>query len=113
MDALVHLGGDPGSSDGSWQSILNKNIIGTYNAFEACRKSGVKRVAYASRAGLLGGYDADDPATFKTVGLPITPGAWAGHRAKGGWAARGRQHGARSFDRRLHTNPSEKGTKLA
>ena len=63
MDAVCHLGGDPGGgattkvagSDGSWTSILNANIVGTYNIFEACRRSGVRRVAYASRAGLLGG----------------------------------------------------------
>ena len=45
MDAIVHLGGDPGGgtfvqeaatatkveSDGSWQSILNANIIGAHS----------------------------------------------------------------------------------
>jgi uronate dehydrogenase len=57
MDAVIHLGGDPGGgasteldgSDGSWQSILQSNIIGSYNVFEAARQAGTKRIAYASR----------------------------------------------------------------
>lgn len=81
MDAIVHLGGDPGGgastqiegSDGSWQSILNSNIIGSYNVFEAARQAGVRRIAYASRAGVLGDYPEDDPKTFRTVTLPTTP----------------------------------------
>lgn len=87
VDAIVHLGGDPGGgtfvkeaasatkveSDGSWESILNANVVGAYNVFEAARQNSVKRVAYASRAGVLGDYPQDDPDTFRHHTLPTTP----------------------------------------
>jgi nucleoside-diphosphate-sugar epimerase len=41
--------------------------------FEAARQNGVKRIAYASRAGVLGDYPQDDPATFRHHELPTTP----------------------------------------
>lgn len=50
MDAVIHLvnvgGGDP------WEDAL-KSMVGTYNVFETARQNGVRRVAYASRAGVL------------------------------------------------------------
>eukprot|EP01048_Picozoa_sp_COSAG05_P014971 COSAG05_NODE_1750_length_4147_cov_2.788538_2_plen_119_part_00 len=57
MEAVIHLGGDPGGgastnitgNDGSWGSVLNSNIIGSRNVFEAARLQSVKCVAYASR----------------------------------------------------------------
>ncbi len=78
MDAIVHLGGDPGGGTplhpgGNWDSILYSNIIGARNVFEAARENGVKRIAYASRAGVLGDYPQDDPNTFRQVSLPTTP----------------------------------------
>src|SRR3954467_11078664 len=38
VDAIVHLGGY--SFEGPWESILQANIIGCYNVFEAARKNG-------------------------------------------------------------------------
>ena len=55
MDAVIHLAGIP-SGGAPWEEILPNNIIGTYNVLEAARQSGVRRIAYASRAGLLGPY---------------------------------------------------------
>lgn len=46
IDAVVHLGGV--SIEGSWEAILPANIEGTYNVYEAARRSGVKRVVFAS-----------------------------------------------------------------
>lgn len=52
MDAVIHLatvkGGDP------WEDAL-KSMIGTYHVFEAARENDVRRIAYASRAGVLPG----------------------------------------------------------
>ena len=50
MDAAIHLTG----VDHEWEGVLQTNLIGTYNLLEACRVNGVKRVAYASRAGVHG-----------------------------------------------------------
>jgi uronate dehydrogenase len=46
VDAIVHLGGY--SVEGPWESILQANIVGAYNLFEAARKNGVRRVVFAS-----------------------------------------------------------------
>ena len=69
VDAVIHLAGNP-SGGAEWEEILNNNIIGTYNLFEACRCNGVKRVVFASRAGLLGPYPK---AIQRTVDLPPQP----------------------------------------
>jgi uronate dehydrogenase len=46
VDGIIHLGGF--SVEGPWETILNANIIGAYNLFEAARLAGVKRVVFAS-----------------------------------------------------------------
>jgi uronate dehydrogenase len=46
MDGIIHLGGF--SVEGPWDTILQSNIIGCYNLFEAARRKGVKRVVFAS-----------------------------------------------------------------
>lgn len=47
LDAVVHLAADPEPS-GSWDSMLHNNISATYNVLEECRKSGVKKVVFAT-----------------------------------------------------------------
>ena len=49
MDAVIHLVNVPG---GQWEHSL-QSMIGTYNVFEAAHQCGVRRVAYASRGGIL------------------------------------------------------------
>ena len=55
MDAVIHLAGCA-SGGTPWEEILPYNIIGTYNVLEAAKQNSVKRVAFASRAGLLSPY---------------------------------------------------------
>jgi uronate dehydrogenase len=54
VDGIVHLGGF--SVEGPWETILNANIIGCYNLFEAARRHGVKRVVFASSNHAVGFY---------------------------------------------------------
>ncbi|MCC7271440.1 MAG: NAD(P)-dependent oxidoreductase [Alphaproteobacteria bacterium] len=54
IDGIIHLGGH--SVEGSWDTILQANIIGCYNLFEAARKAGVKRVVFASSNHAIGFY---------------------------------------------------------
>lgn len=54
IDCVVHLGGVP--REGPWQAILENNIVGTYNVFEAARQCGVKRVVFASSNHVIGYY---------------------------------------------------------
>jgi uronate dehydrogenase len=66
VDAVVHLGGV--STEQPWGPILQANIIGAYNLYEAARKQGVKRILFASSNHVTGFYrqdeviDARDPA---------------------------------------------------
>ena len=52
MDAVIHLAAVP-SGAASWEDVLESNIAGTYNVLESAHQQGVRRIAYASRAGLL------------------------------------------------------------
>jgi uronate dehydrogenase len=54
VEGIVHLGGH--STEGSWETILNANIIGCYNLFEAARRAGVERVVFASSNHTIGFY---------------------------------------------------------
>src|ERR1700689_4355987 len=45
VDGILHFGGY--SVEGPWDDILQSNIIGCYNLFEAGRKRGVKRIVFA------------------------------------------------------------------
>jgi len=58
VDAIVHLGGH--SVEGSWDEILPANIVGCYNAFEAARRSGVKRFLFATSNHAVGFYRRDE-----------------------------------------------------
>ena len=54
VDGIVHLGGF--SVEGPWETILNSNIIGCYNLFEAARRRRVKRIVFASSNHAVGFY---------------------------------------------------------
>jgi len=47
LDTVIHLAGDR-KSHSPWESILNKNIIATYNVFEEAQRAGVAKVIFAS-----------------------------------------------------------------
>ncbi|QUS39193.1 NAD(P)-dependent oxidoreductase [Tardiphaga alba] len=54
VDGILHFGGF--SVEGPWDTILQANIIGCYNLFEAARKKGVKRIVFASSNHAVGFY---------------------------------------------------------
>lgn len=60
MDVVVHLAADPDGNSG-WESVLQNNVVGTRNVFEACRQAGVKRVIFASTNQVVFGYRLDEP----------------------------------------------------
>ncbi len=51
---ILHFGGF--SVEGPWDTILQSNIIGCYNLFEAARQAGVKRIVFASSNHAVGFY---------------------------------------------------------
>jgi uronate dehydrogenase len=54
VQGIVHLGGF--STEGPWETILQANIIGCYNLFEAARRGGVERIVFASSNHAVGFY---------------------------------------------------------
>ena len=64
-DSVIHLGGH--SVEGTWDQILQANIIGCHNVFEAAREAGVKRVVFASSNHAIGFY----PRT-RRIGTDVT-----------------------------------------
>ena len=54
VDAVVHLGGV--STEAAFEPILQANILGMYNLYEAARKQGVKRIIFASSNHVTGYY---------------------------------------------------------
>jgi uronate dehydrogenase len=54
VQGVVHLGGF--SIEGPWETILNSNIVGAYNLFEAARRKKVERVVFASSNHVVGFY---------------------------------------------------------
>ena len=57
VDGIVHLGGISGEN--SWETILQGNIIGLYNVFEAGRRAGVQRIVMATSNHAVGFYRRD------------------------------------------------------
>lgn len=66
IDTIMHLAADA-QPDASWDSLLQNNIIGSYNLFIAAAAAGCRRVVYASSIHAVSGYPAgrqvhaDDP----------------------------------------------------
>ena len=67
-DTIVHLGGY--ASEGPWEMILQANIIGCYNVFEAARRNGAKRVVFASSNHALGFYRCDQKIDHRVYPKP-------------------------------------------
>lgn len=61
VDAIIHLGGM--SVEGPFGPILQANILGVYNLYEAARNHGVKRVVFASSNHVTGFYRQDETIT--------------------------------------------------
>ena len=69
IDAVIHMAANP-STRGSWESVRDDNIIGTYNVYESARLAGVKKIIFASTNHVMGMYDRDQQWPIYTSQLP-------------------------------------------
>lgn len=69
VEAVVHLAANP-SPYASWEDLLANNIIGTYHAFEAAKRAGVRRVIFASTVQVINGYPREQ---LVTMDMPPRP----------------------------------------
>ena len=58
VDAVIHLGAIP--TEAPFEDILDHNLRGTYNVLEAARRSGARRVVFASSNHATGMYARSD-----------------------------------------------------
>jgi uronate dehydrogenase len=68
VDGIVHLGGISGED--AWEAILQSNIVGTYNLFEAARRAGVSRIVVATSNHAVGFYPRDQRIDHRVVPRP-------------------------------------------
>jgi uronate dehydrogenase len=73
MDAVVHLGGI--STEQPFDAILQANIVGAYNLYEAARQHGVKRIVFASSNHVTGFYRQDEVIDAT---MPVRPDGYYG-----------------------------------
>ena len=59
-DTVIHLAAKVG--DGcTWEELLETNVIGTRNVFEAARLAGCKRIVFASSGATIAGWEHEEP----------------------------------------------------
>jgi NAD+ dependent glucose-6-phosphate dehydrogenase len=90
-ETVVHLAGVV-AVEASWTDVYGPNIHGTYNAFEAARRKGVKRVIFASSNHAVGMHELENaPAIYEPgYGLVVpTDAAYRPDSLYGVWKAFG------------------------
>lgn len=70
VDTVVHLAADPSPEADFYGSLLENNIMGTYNIFRAAADQGCRRVVFASSIHVVGGYPSD---TSIPIDAPVHP----------------------------------------
>jgi uronate dehydrogenase len=73
IDAVVHLGGI--STEQPFDAVLQANIVGVYNLYEAARRNGVRRIVFASSNHVTGFYRQDEVIDAT---MPVRPDGYYG-----------------------------------
>jgi len=73
VDVVVHMGGV--STEQAWSAILDANIVGLVNLYEAARAHGVQRIVFASSNHVTGFYRQDQVVSPQD---PIRPDGFYG-----------------------------------
>jgi uronate dehydrogenase len=68
VDGIIHLGGISGEN--SWEKILEGNIVGLYNVFEAARRAGTRRIVMATSNHAVGFYPRAQTIDHRVVPRP-------------------------------------------
>src|SRR5262245_13374427 len=75
VDTVVHLAARTGTSE-VFEELLQANVVGTYNVFEAARRAGVSRVVYASSGATVSAWERDPPYSALVAGRYEAAGSW-------------------------------------
>ncbi len=72
MDAVIHLAANP-SVEQPWDDVYTSSIGGTYNVFEAARRTGINKIIYASSTYVLGWREPEKGQFIKPDDHPVLP----------------------------------------
>jgi len=70
MDTIVHLAADPSPAADFYKTLLQLNVIGAYNAFQAAKEAGCRRIVFASSVNAVLGYGGEVETKWD---VPIYP----------------------------------------
>jgi nucleoside-diphosphate-sugar epimerase len=75
MDVVVHLAADPNPGSDWETSLLPRNVVGCYNAFQAAHEGGCSRIVFASSVNAIVGYAVEDWHGAAGIGVntPVWP----------------------------------------
>ena len=72
VDTVIHLAAYPGDGAEFYDTLLQMNIIGGYNAFEAAHEAGCRRIVFASSIDAVGGYADESDVGWDRPVRPTT-----------------------------------------
>jgi NAD+ dependent glucose-6-phosphate dehydrogenase len=70
VDTVIHLAADPGPDSDFYGSLLDANIKGTFNIFQAASDAGCRRVVFASSAQTVEAYPSDRQVSVRDAIRP-------------------------------------------
>jgi len=76
VDAVLHLAGNP-RVPATWDEVRGPNVEGTFNVYEAARRSGVRKVVLATTNHVMGFYNLQGQYPIRTD-QPIRPDSYYG-----------------------------------
>jgi nucleoside-diphosphate-sugar epimerase len=72
IDTVVHLAADPRQRADFYETLLDRNIVGAYNAFHAAHLAGCRRVVFASSVNSVFGYGGRESTPWDVPIYPTT-----------------------------------------
>lgn len=73
IDCIVHLAAES-LPESSWESVLERNIIGTKNIYECAKKFSIPKIIFASTNRITEGYENDQEKNYLiSVSDPVRP----------------------------------------
>ena len=78
-DTVIHLAGVV-NVEATWDEVSGANIAGTYGAFEAARRAGVRRVIFASSNHAVGYHETENSPEIYEAGFGLVVGTQSPYR---------------------------------
>ncbi len=70
IDVVIHLAADRSPKADFYETLIDLNLIGCYNGFEAAHRSGCKRIVFASSINAVSGYQGSRTVSWDAPVFP-------------------------------------------